>query len=65
MSCNYLEHGDDVGLVEDVGGGVDGDPGEVLDLLGVSVEVDWLLVHQHVQLVPPLGPVRPHPNLRD
>ena len=52
-------------LVEDVGWCVYGDPGKVLDLLGVAVEVDGLLVHQYVQLVPPLGPVRPHPYLRD
>ena len=63
MYSNHLEHGDDVGLVEDVGGGVDGDSGEVLDLLRVAVEVDGLLVNQNVELVPPLCPVRPHANL--
>ena len=42
-----LEHHDHVALVEDLGGRVHGDAGEVLDLLRVAVEVDGLLVDEH------------------
>ena len=76
--AGYLEHDDDMALVEDVTGRVDGDAGEVLDLLWVPgrhksgttpapsaspVKVDVATVHQHVQLVPPLGVRLPHPHL--
>ena len=76
--AGYLEHDDDMALVEDVTGCVDGDTREVLDLLWVPgtqksvttqapalspVKVDVATIHQHVQLVPPLGVRLPHPHL--
>ena len=76
--AGYLEHDDDMALVEDVTGCVDGDTREVLYLLWVPgtqksvttqapapspVKVDVATIHQHVQLVPPLGVRLPHPHL--
>ena len=61
--CTRLEHHDHVTLVEDVGRGVEGHAGEVLDLLGVAIKVDWLGVHQNVQLVAPLGVAGTETNL--
>ncbi len=63
-TCAGLEHHDDMALVQDVGGRVDGDTGEVLDLLWVSVEVDVATVHEDVKLVPPLSVKWPQSHLR-
>ena len=38
--CSGLEHDDHMRLVEDIAGGVDSDPLEMLNLLRISVKID-------------------------
>ena len=58
-----VEHNDDLALIEYVGGRVDDDAGKVLELEGVAVEVDPLVVGEDVQAVAPLRVGRPQPDL--
>ena len=59
----WLEHDDHVWLVQDVAGGVDGDPCEMLYLLWVSIKVDIPTIDKNIKPVSPLGIRLSHPNL--
>ena len=43
VTCTHLKHDDDMTLIEDVAGGVDGHPREVLDLLGIPGQQSKIL----------------------
>ena len=43
VTCTHLKHYDDMTLIEDVAGGVDGHPREVLDLLGIPGQQSKIL----------------------
>ena len=43
VTSTHLKHDDDMTLIEDVAGGVDGHPREVLDLLGIPGQQSKIL----------------------
>ena len=51
VTCTYLEHYDDMTLIEDVAGGVDGHPREVLDLLGIPGQQSKILREKNGKII--------------
>ena len=51
VTSTHLEHNDDMTLIEDVAGGVDGHPREVLDLLGIPGQQSKILKKKKGEII--------------